>query len=79
MTDAEIFHKLTDVLRRVFDDDRLVARPELTADDVDGWDSLTNIRFVLSVERTFGLRLTAGDVAGLRNIGDLARVIQQRI
>lgn len=79
MTDAEIFHKLTDVLRRVFDDDRLVARPELTADDVDGWDSLTNIRFVLSVERAFGLRLTAGDVAGLRNIGDLARVIQQRI
>jgi acyl carrier protein len=79
MTDAEIFHKLTDVLRRVFDDDRLVARPELTADDVDGWDSLTNIRFVLSVERAFGLRLTAGDVAGLQNIGDLARVIQQRI
>ncbi len=79
MTDAEILYKLTDVLRRVFDDDRLVARPELTADDVDGWDSLTNIRFVLSVERAFGLRLTAGDVAGLRNIGDLARVIQQRI
>jgi acyl carrier protein len=79
MTEAEIFDKLTDVLRRVFDDDRLVARPELTADDVDGWDSLTNIRFVLSVERAFGLRLTAGEVAGLQNIGDLARIIHQRI
>jgi acyl carrier protein len=79
VTDAEIFDKLTNVLRRVFDDDRLVARPELTADDVEGWNSLTNIRFILSVERVFGLRFTAGDVAGLQNVGDLARLIHQRI
>ena len=31
-----IYQKLTDILRDVFDDDTLVARPELTAPEVDG-------------------------------------------
>ena len=76
---GDIYRTMTAILREVFEDDALEATPQLTADDVDGWDSISNIRFVLSVERAFGLRLTAGEVAGLQNIGDLARVIHQRI
>jgi acyl carrier protein len=48
MTDSEILAKLTPVFRDVFDDDRIVLRPEMSARDVDRWDSVANIRLMVS-------------------------------
>ncbi len=40
MPEASVLDKLTSVLRDVFDNDEVVATPDLTAQKVDGWDSL---------------------------------------
>jgi acyl carrier protein len=72
---SEIYDSLSEVLRSVFDDDTLVARPEMTADDVDGWDSLSNIRFIMSVEKAFGVKFSAAEVGKLKNVGELAQMI----
>ncbi|EKS9795031.1 MULTISPECIES: acyl carrier protein [Burkholderia] len=78
MSQSAVYAKLTDVLRDVFDDDELVATPQLTAADVDGWDSLSHIRLVLSVERAFGIKLAAADISGLKNVGEFADLISKR-
>ncbi|MGS0891016.1 acyl carrier protein [Burkholderia stagnalis] len=78
MNQAAVYAKLTDVLRDVFDDDDLVATPQLTAADVDGWDSLSHIRLVLSVERAFGIKLAAADISNLKNVGEFADLIGKR-
>lgn len=78
MTSAEIYDKLTGVLRNVFDEDDLVARPELTAAEVDDWDSLSHIRLMLSVERAFNIKFSAAEVGQLKNIGELANLIQTK-
>ncbi len=78
MDDAEIYPRLTKIFHDVFDDDSIVVTPELTANDVDGWDSLTHIRLVLTVERAFGIKLTASQVGKLENVGDLVALIRQR-
>lgn len=78
MASAEIYQKLTGVLRDVFDDDALQARPDLTAADVDDWDSLTHIRLMLSVERAFGIKFSAAEVGHLKNVGELADLIQAK-
>lgn len=75
MQASEIYDGLTEVLRGVFDDDELVARPDMTADDVDGWDSLSNIRFIMSVEKKFGVKFSAADVGKLKNVGELAALV----
>jgi acyl carrier protein len=72
---SEIYDGLTDVLRGVFDDEELVARPDMTADDVDGWDSLSNIRFIMSVEKKFGVKFSAAEVGKLKNVGELAQLV----
>jgi acyl carrier protein len=51
MESTEIYKRLTNVLHEVFDDDDIVARPELAASDVEGWDSLKHIRLIVSVEK----------------------------
>lgn len=72
------YARLTQVFHDVFDDDSIVVHPELTADDVDEWDSLTHIRLVIAVEKTFGLKFSAAEVERLRNVGDLVALIESR-
>ena len=70
-----IYEKLSEILRDQFDDDDIVARPDLTADDVDGWDSFAHIRLMLAVEKAFGVAFSASQISSLNNVGDLANLI----
>jgi acyl carrier protein len=69
---------LTAVFRDVFDDDELVLRPDLTADDVDGWDSLAHIRLILSVQKKFGVKFSPIEMNRLKNVGDLIALTRQK-
>lgn len=79
MTDVSIFERLTPLLRDVFDDDRLVATPGLTARQVNGWDSLGNIRLFLEIEKAFSVRFSAIEISSLKNVGELADLITRKI
>jgi acyl carrier protein len=78
MTDEDIYERLTPIFRDVFDDDDLVVHPQLTAKDVAEWDSMSHIRLVLTVERAFGTRFAASEVAGLENVGQFVSLIKRR-
>ena len=73
-----ICSELTPIFQDVFDDDDLVAVSTLTAAAVDAWDSLSHIRLVLAIEAHYGLSFTAAEMAGLRDVGELARVIARK-
>ena len=62
---------LTTVFREVFDDDELVLTPDLTANDVEGWDSLAHIRLILSVQKKFSVKFSPVEMNRLKNVGDL--------
>ena len=79
MDATQICEKLTQIFHHVFDDDNLVVTPELTAADVDEWDSLSHIRLVLSVERAFGLKFSASEIGGLKNVGEFVSLIQSKV
>jgi acyl carrier protein len=72
---GEIYKKLNTVFEDVFDDDTIVVRPELSADDVDAWDSLTHIRLLLTVESTFNVKFSASEIGKLKNVEGLAQLI----
>ena len=78
MSTEEVLQKLTPVFHSVFDDDELVVKPNLTAADVDGWDSLSHIRLMLTVEKTFGIKFAASEIGKLKDVGDLAHLIQSK-
>ena len=69
---------LTAVFREVFDDDELVLKPELTANDVEGWDSLAHIRLILSVQKKFGIKFSPVEMNRLKNVGDLVALTKQK-
>jgi len=75
----ELYHKLTSVFHDVFENEDLVVAPGLSARDVDGWDSLNHLRLVLSVQKAFGVKFSAHEIAQLKNVGDLASLIQAKV
>jgi acyl carrier protein len=78
MTDYTFWPDLENVFREVFDAPDLKLRAETTADDVEDWDSLTNIQLLVAVEQKFGVRFNTGEIAGLKNVGEMAALITER-
>lgn len=74
----EIYSRLNDVFRDVFDDDSITVNESTTANDIEDWDSLNHITLIDAVESEFGVRFTMGEVSGLKNVGEMAEIIAAR-
>jgi acyl carrier protein len=79
MDQAAIYARLKDIFEDVFDDDSIVVTPQLTAKDVDGWDSLNHIRLILTIEKAFKIKFSTSEIGSLENVGDLVALIQARV
>ena len=79
MDEAQIYARLTEIFQDVFDDDSIKVAPELTAKDVDGWDSLNHIRLILTVEKAFKIKFSTSEIGRLERVGDLVALIQSRV
>jgi acyl carrier protein len=69
-------------LQEVFDGvflQKVVVSPELSAHDVEEWDSLAHVSLVIAVEQAFGIRFRVGEVETTENVGDLANLIIKRL
>jgi len=75
----EMGNRLNLVFREVFDDDEIHVTPEMTADDIDGWDSLSHVNLILAIESTFGIRFSQKELLKFNNVGDLMRAINSKI
>jgi acyl carrier protein len=75
---ADTLTRLADVFRDVFEDDDLQVTRATTAAQVPGWDSVMHITLMMGVERAFGVRFRSGEVAGLKNVGELVDLVDAR-
>jgi acyl carrier protein len=79
LQEQEIYQTLTGVFHQVFNDDTITVTSTLTADDVPGWDSLSNIRLILTIEKTFQVKLSAAEIDNVENVGDLVALIRTKL
>ncbi len=78
MNEKQIYERLNEVFRDVFDDDDITVNASTTADDIDDWDSIEHINLVGAVEDEFGLRFKMGEVSGMKNVGEMVDIIMKR-
>jgi acyl carrier protein len=78
MDEPQIYARLAEIFQDVFDEDSINITPELSARDVDGWDSLTHIRLILTVEKAFKIKFSTSEIGKLENVGDLVALIKAR-
>ena len=79
MSREEIFERLNDVFRDVFDDEGITVGENTTADDIEEWDSLEHINLIVAVEDAFKIKFKMGEVTGMKNVGEMVDIIMSRI
>ena len=75
MTREEVYERLNEVFRDVFDDDTITVQDETTVKDIEGWDSLIHITLIDSVEEEFDMRFDMKTVVKLKNVGEMVDAI----
>ena len=79
MTDREVWDSLVVVIRETFDDENIDVTRETTADDIDAWDSLSNVELMVALEQRFRVRFYTGEIARMKNVGELVDTIETHL
>jgi acyl carrier protein len=75
MKEEEITVKLKCVFQKVLGEKDITITREMTAQDMEEWDSLRHIQLISEVERAFGIKFKLREVLGMKNVGDLTDLI----
>jgi acyl carrier protein len=78
MQREEIYAQLNDLFRELFSDDNIVLRPDMTAEDIDGWDSFNHLSIIVAVETRFRIKMKTSEIDKLTNVGDLVAAIESK-
>ena len=74
-----LWNDLTAIFRDSLDNESLILTEATTANDVEGWDSITHVLIVVAVEKRFRVKFTAGEIQRLNNVGELASLIRSKM
>ena len=75
MTREEVFQRLTNVFREVFDDEDIELMETTTAEDIEDWDSFEHINLVVAVEEEFSFKIPMGKVVTMKDVGEMVDII----
>ncbi|MDR0682127.1 MAG: acyl carrier protein [Dysgonamonadaceae bacterium] len=73
------FERLQNVFREVFDNGNMVISEDMTAGDVEDWDSLRHMDLISSVEHEFNVKFTMKDILGLKNVGEFLDTLERKL
>jgi acyl carrier protein len=79
MDEVHIYERLKGIVPDVFDMETAELNPELRIEDIDGWDSLSHVRLILTIEKAFKIKFLTSEMGNLQNIGDLVAAIKSRL
>jgi len=80
MTDTnEIYQQLNTLYCAILKKDTVALSPETTAADIDGWDSLTHMILMDSVEKHFSIKFKLMEIMKFNNVGDMVACIEKKL
>ena len=78
MKKEEMTGKLKSVFQKVLEENDITITREMTAQDIEKWDSLRHIQLISEVERAFGIKFKLREILGMKNVGDLIDLIHAK-
>jgi acyl carrier protein len=79
MTTTAIHEQLTEIFRDTFDDDQISLTPQMTAADIEEWDSFNHITLIVATETIFKIKFQTSEVESLKNVGHFEELIARKL
>jgi acyl carrier protein len=78
----EIRRQVEEVFREVFEDADLSLNAQMTAEDIDGWDSLKHIDIIIALEKRLKVKFATAEISRLKedgsNVGSLLELVARK-
>jgi len=71
----DVSGRLSSIFQDVFQNNGLTLTREMTAQDVENWDSMRHIQLITEVETAFGIKFRLREIMSMKNVGDLIDLI----
>ena len=79
MNRDDYINKLQDIFRDIFDDYNLVVNESTSSDDIEDWDSLTQISLTTAIEKEFEVKFTIQEFMELKNVGEMVVLLTSKL
>jgi len=79
MNKNDVMSKMTSIFRDVLDDEEILLKEEMTADDIEDWDSIAHIQIIVAIEKSFDIKFTSKEVDGFSRVADMVDLTLARI
>ena len=79
MNRTEILQQIEAIFKDVLDDENIVLTETTTADDVEGWDSLTHIQLIVAIEKHFKIKFSSKEILSWKNVGEMLDAIFSKL
>ena len=70
--------RLQEIFRDIFDDEKLIITEEMSANDIEDWDSLAQINLIIAIEKEFKVKFRLEEVSNLKNIGEMLELFSKK-
>ncbi len=78
MKEADVYPILTEIFEDIFFLEHIKLKPELTQDDIEGWDSQKQIEILLLTEERFNIRFKSTEIDNIRSVGDIVKLVVEK-
>ena len=78
MSREKLLIELQLICREIFENTELTITESTNSDDVEGWDSITNVFFIDKVEKKVEKKLSLMEIMDMDNIGDLISILEEQ-
>jgi acyl carrier protein len=67
------------IFQDIFDDKKIKIQRETSAKDIEKWDSLNNIKLIITIEQLYRIRFSPSEITDIPNVGSLIDLIQSLV
>jgi acyl carrier protein len=79
MNREDILNKVNKAFSNVLEHNNFTLTNTTTADDVDGWESITHMMIISEIETSFNIKFKLMDLMNMNSVGDLLDSIESEL
>ncbi|MEP1488269.1 MAG: acyl carrier protein [Algibacter sp.] len=79
MEKRDIIQKVNEAFITILEHNNFELDESTTADDVDGWESITHMLIINEIEKVFNIKFKLMDLMNMNNVGDLINSVDKEL